>query len=41
MISNMTRAAIGISPLASGWPESCIGIEAISEISRVTTSSLV
>ena len=32
---------MGMSPLKSGWPLSCIGITARSEMSSVTTNSLV
>jgi len=40
-ISRQVRTPIGIKPLRIGWSEFCIGIEAISEIIKVITSSEV
>ena len=40
-ISQTIKIPIGKSPLTSGWPLSCMGMAAISEINSVTTSSLV
>ena len=40
-ISQDTSTKMGIMPLERGWPVFCMGMAAISEINRVTTSSEV